>query len=148
MTIKLPTELAKKSTKFTVVYFYPKDDTPGCTQEGKDFTTYHDELARLGAVVYGVSRDNEKSHEKFKCKYNFSFELISDTEEHLCKQFDVLQLKKNYGKEYIGIERSTFLFHEGKLVKEWRNVKVEGHAKAVLEEILLFHFPQNPLMCR
>ncbi len=119
-----------------VLYFYPKDNTPGCTVEGTDFRDLHQEFARLGAVVAGVSRDSMKSHEGFKAKMGFPFPLLSDADEKLCTQFDVIRMKNMYGKKVRGIERSTFLIGpDGKLVQEWRKVKVEGHAAAVLAAV-------------
>ncbi len=119
-----------------VLYFYPKDNTPGCTVEGTDFRDLHQEFARLGAVVAGISRDSMKSHEGFKAKMGFPFPLLSDADEKLCTQFDVIKMKNMYGKKVRGIERSTFLIDpDGKLVQEWRKVKVEGHAAAVLAAV-------------
>ena len=119
-----------------VIYFYPKDNTPGCTQEGEDFRDLYKEFKKLNTEIYGVSRDSLKSHEGFKEKYKYPFELISDTEEKLCNLFDVIKEKNMYGKKYMGIERSTFLINkEGKLSAEWRKVKVNGHAAEVLEEV-------------
>ena len=122
--------------KSYVIYFYPKDNTPGCTQEGEDFRDLYKEFKKLKTEIYGVSRDSLKSHEGFKEKYKYPFELISDTEEKLCDLFDVIKEKNMYGKKYMGIERSTFLINkEGKLSAEWRKVKVNGHAAEVLEEV-------------
>ena len=122
--------------KKVVLYFYPKDNTPGCTVESKDFRDLHPEFEQENTIILGVSRDNLNSHEKFKKKFNFSFELLSDTEESLCKKFDVIKEKNLYGRKYMGIERSTFLIGEdGKLKAEWRKVKVNNHAKEVLEKI-------------
>ena len=122
--------------KSYVIYFYPKDNTPGCTQEGEDFRDLYKEFKKLKTEIYGVSRDSLKSHEGFKEKYKYPFELISDTEEKLCNLFDVIKEKNMYGKKYMGIERSTFLINkEGKLSAEWRKVKVSGHAAEVLEEV-------------
>jgi peroxiredoxin Q/BCP len=119
-----------------VLYFYPKDNTPGCTVEGADFRDLHKAFAKLGAVVAGVSRDSMKSHESFKAKMGFPFPLLSDADEKLCSQFDVIKMKNMYGKKVRGIERSTFLIGpDGKLVQEWRKVKVEGHAAAVLAAV-------------
>jgi thioredoxin-dependent peroxiredoxin len=119
-----------------VLYFYPKDNTPGCTTEGADFRDLHKWFTKAGAVVAGVSRDSLKSHENFKAKMAFPFELISDADEALCKQFDVIKMKNMYGKQVRGIERSTFLIGpDGKLVHEWRGVKVPGHAEAVLAAV-------------
>ena len=119
-----------------VIYFYPKDNTPGCTQEGEDFRDLYKEFKKLKTEIYGVSRDSLKSHEGFKEKYKYPFELISDPEEKLCNLFNVIKEKNMYGKKYMGIERSTFLINkEGKLSAEWRKVKVKGHAEEVLEEV-------------
>jgi thioredoxin-dependent peroxiredoxin len=117
-----------------VIYFYPKDDTPGCTAEGEDFRDLYTKFKRLGVGVWGVSRDGLASHEKFKAKYKFPFELISDEDEALCKAFDVIKMKNMYGKKVRGIERSTFLIDAtGVLRQEWRKVKVKGHAAEVLK---------------
>ena len=119
-----------------VLYFYPKDSTPGCTQEGQDFRDLHAKFRRQKTVIFGVSRDSLKSHEKFKEKQQFPFELISDPDEALCRQFDVIKEKKLYGRTFMGVERSTFLIDEdGKLRAEWRKVKVKGHAEEVLETV-------------
>ena len=117
-----------------VLYFYPKDDTPGCTIEGNDFTRLHESFSGNNTVIYGVSRDSIKSHEKFREKFNYTIDLISDEDESLCKLFDVIKLKKLYGKEHMGIERSTFVISpSGDILKEWIKVKVDGHAEEVLE---------------
>ena len=117
-----------------VLYFYPKDDTPGCTIEGNDFAALNDSFTDQNTVIYGVSRDSISSHEKFRKKFSFSFELISDEDEALCNQFEVIKLKKLYGKEYMGIVRSTFVISpNGEILKHWDNVKVDGHADEVLE---------------
>lgn len=116
-----------------VLYFYPKDSTPGCTTEGQNFRDRHTEFAAADTLIFGVSRDSLKSHENFKGKQAFPFELISDADEQLCQLFEVIKLKKLYGKEYLGIERSTFLIDKhGVLRQEWRGVKVPGHVEAVL----------------
>ena len=116
-----------------VIYFYPKDSTPGCTTEGQDFRDQHAAFQAANTVVFGVSRDGMRSHENFKCKQAFPFELISDKDEALCQLFDVIKLKKLYGKEYLGIDRSTFLIDsQGVLRREWRGVKVPGHVDEVL----------------
>jgi thioredoxin-dependent peroxiredoxin len=116
-----------------VLYFYPKDNTPGCTTEGNDFCDLHKEFKRAGCEVFGISRDSLKSHESFKQKMRFPFELLSDADEALCKQFGVMKEKWMYGKKVRGIERSTFVLDDkGKLAREWRGVKVPGHAQEVL----------------
>ncbi len=117
-----------------VLYFYPKDNTPGCTVEGQDFRRLADEFAELNTVILGVSKDSVKSHESFKAKFEFPFDLISDEDEGFCHSFHVIQKKKLYGREYMGIERSTFVIGEdGSVLREWRKVKVDGHAEEVLE---------------
>lgn len=119
--------------KKVILYFYPKDNTPGCTTEGQDFRDAKAKFTRQNAVILGVSRDSIKKHENFKAKQNFNFDLLSDEDESLCKQFDVIKLKKLYGKEYLGIDRSTFLIDEkGVLQEEWRGVKVKEHVDTVL----------------
>ena len=119
-----------------VVYFYPKDNTPGCTMESQQFRDLHDAFRKAGATVIGVSRDSLKSHAGFRQKFELPFELISDADEKLCSQFDVIKMKNMYGKQVRGIERSTFLFDkEGQLVREWRKVKVDGHAQEVLDAV-------------
>lgn len=119
-----------------VIYFYPKDLTPGCTIEGQDFSKLSAKFKKANTVILGVSRDTISLHERFKEKYNFKFELLSDKDEKLCKAFDVIRLKKLYGREYMGVDRSTFIIDKnGKLVKEWRKVKVKGHAEEVLSEV-------------
>ena len=116
-----------------VLYFYPKDSTPGCTTQGQGFRDSHDAFLAANTLVFGVSRDGMKSHENFKAKQGFPFELISDKDEALCQLFDVIKLKKLYGKEYLGVDRSTFLIdRNGVLRQEWRGVKVPGHVDAVL----------------
>jgi peroxiredoxin Q/BCP len=116
-----------------VIYFYPKDSTPGCTTEGQGFRDLYPAFQATNTLVFGVSRDGLKSHENFKCKQAFPFELISDKDEALCQLFDVIKLKKLYGKEYLGVDRSTFLIDKaGVLRQEWRGVKVPGHVDAVL----------------
>lgn len=119
--------------KKVVIYFYPKDSTPGCTTEGQDFRDNYNKFKRANTVVLGVSRDSIKSHENFKAKQEFPFELLSDKEETLCQLFDVIKEKNMYGKKVMGIERSTFLLDEkGILRQEWRKVKVAGHVDEVL----------------
>ncbi len=119
--------------KQIVLYFYPKDSTPGCTTEGQGFRDKIEDFAQANTLVFGVSRDGIKSHENFKAKQCFPFELISDKDEAVCQLFDVIKLKKLYGKEYLGVDRSTFLIDaQGMLRQEWRGVKVPGHVDAVL----------------
>ena len=128
--------LSELQGHWVIMYFYPKDNTPGCTQEGQDFRDLNPEFEKLGAVILGISRDTLKSHEGFKCKYGFPFELISDADESLCQLFDVIKMKNMYGKQVRGIERSTFLIDpQGRLAREWRKVSVKGHAQVVLESL-------------
>ncbi len=130
------TTVSPKSLKGqkVVLYFYPKDSTPGCTTEGQDFRDRYADFEKANTVILGVSRDGMKSHENFKAKQEFPFELISDKDEELCRLFDVIKEKNMYGRKVMGIERSTFLIDEkGVLRKEWRKVKVKGHADEVLE---------------
>jgi peroxiredoxin Q/BCP len=127
-------QLSAMKGKKIVLYFYPKDATPGCTIEGHDFTKLHNEFKSKNAEVYGVSRDSISSHEKFKDKQCYSIDLISDPEEKICRTFGVIKTKNMYGKKVLGIERSTFVIDEnGQLEKEWRGVSVEGHAQEVLD---------------
>jgi len=122
--------------KNLVLYFYPKDSTPGCTTEGQDFRDHIQQFEEANCVILGVSRDSLRKHENFKAKQCFPFELLSDEDETLCRQFDVIKLKKLYGKEYMGIDRSTFLINsEGVLLQEWRSVKVKGHVEEVLAAV-------------
>ncbi|WP_095107190.1 peroxiredoxin [Pseudomonas sp. Irchel 3E20] len=119
--------------KQVVLYFYPKDSTPGCTTEGQGFRDHYPQFQAANTEVFGVSRDSLKSHENFKAKQAFPFELISDKDEAVCQLFDVIKLKKLYGKEYMGVDRSTFLIDkDGVLRQQWRGVKVPGHVEAVL----------------
>ncbi len=119
-----------------IIYFYPKDSTPGCTTEGQNFRDMKDELAASDTIVVGVSKDSMRRHENFKTKQEFNFELISDESEEVCNLFNVIQLKKLYGKEYMGIVRSTFLIDkEGVLREHWDKVRVKGHADTVLESV-------------
>ena len=127
--------LSQLKGKQVVIYFYPKDSTPGCTTEGQGFRDHYAEFQAANTEVFGVSRDSLKSHENFKAKQGFPFELLSDKDEALCQLFDVIKLKKLYGKEYMGVDRSTFLIDKnGVLRHEWRGVKVPGHVEAVLEQ--------------
>lgn len=129
-------KLSEHSDKTIALYFYPKDSTPGCTTQGQQFRDHYAEFEKLGVEVFGISRDSLKSHENFKAKFNFPFELLSDKEELACQLFGVIKMKKMYGKEVRGIERSTFILKgNGEIVKEWRGVKVDGHVIAVLEAI-------------
>lgn len=117
-----------------VLYFYPKDATPGCTLEGHDFSKLSAQFKKAGAQVFGISRDTVKSHEKFRDKEKYKHHLLSDEDEKICKLFDVIKMKNMYGKQVRGIERSTFVIDQkGKLIKEWRKVKVAGHADEVLD---------------
>lgn len=136
MTGKSDFEFKNFKDKKIVLYFYPKDSTPGCTQEGHDFTELKAKFSRQNAVILGVSRDSLKSHENFKSKQNYKIELISDPDEKLCRYFGVIQPKSLYGKKFMGVERSTFVIDENqRLVLEWRKVKVKGHAEEVLQAI-------------
>ncbi len=129
---KLSDQLGKK----VLIYFYPRDNTPGCTQEGKDFRDHFDQFSTHNTLIVGVSRDSVKVHQGFKSKHEFPFELLSDKEETLCQLFDVIKMKNMYGKQVRGIERSTFLIDEkGVLIKEWRKVKVKTHIEEVLQAL-------------
>ncbi|MDH3590209.1 MAG: peroxiredoxin [Gammaproteobacteria bacterium] len=131
-TIRLKDLRGKK----VVLFFYPKDNTPGCTSEGEDFRDNYRKFRSRKAVVLGISRDSLKSHDKFRDKFSFPFDLVSDEDEHLCQLFDVIKDKNMYGKKVRGIERSTFLIDEkGKLRREWRKVKVNGHVDEVLDAV-------------
>jgi peroxiredoxin Q/BCP len=122
--------------KIVILYFYPKDATPGCTTEGQEFRDAYSQFKALNAEIFGISRDSLKSHENFKTKQNFPFELISDNEEHLCQLFDVIKMKSMYGKQVRGIERSTFIIDQkGQLKNEWRKVTVKGHVEEVLNTL-------------
>lgn len=132
ISFKLSDYLGKK----IILYFYPRDNTPGCTQEGKDFRDNIDQFNELNTVIFGISRDSVKVHEGFKEKQAFVFELLSDKEEKLCQLFDVIKMKNMYGKQVRGIERSTFLINEeGILIYEWRKVKVKTHIEEVLHKL-------------
>jgi peroxiredoxin Q/BCP len=127
-------ELAGRPARYTVLYFYPKDNTPGCTTEAMNFRDRYDEFKALGAAIYGISRDSLRSHDNFKAKLGLPFELISDPDEAVCSRFDVMKMKNMYGKKVRGVERSTFVIDaDGRLVKEWRGVKVNDHVQEVLD---------------
>lgn len=122
--------------QYVILYFYPKDSTPGCTTQGQDFRDNYSAFQMQNAQIFGISRDSLKSHENFKSKQNFPFELISDSEEKLCHLFDVIKMKSMYGKQVRGIERSTFIIDpEGKLIQQWRKVKVKDHVSEVLNTL-------------
>jgi len=126
--------LSRAKGSSLVLYFYPKDNTPGCTAEGQNFRDLYPQFEKLRCAIYGVSRDSLKSHESFKAKMSFPFELLSDTEEAACKLYDVIRMKNMYGRKVRGIERSTFAIDDkGVMRREWRGVKVPGHAQEVLE---------------
>lgn len=127
--------LAQLNAEWLVIYFYPKDSTPGCTTQAVDFSCLKDQFDALNTTILGVSRDSVKAHQNFTEKQNLTINLISDKEEVLCKHFDVIKEKNMYGKKVMGIERSTFIFHNGKLVKKYRKVKTAGHAEQVLEDL-------------
>ena len=121
---------------YLVMFFYPKDNTSGCTQEGVDFSENYSKFKKLNTEIFGISRDSLKSHNNFKEKYGFKFDLISDTEENICNSFSVIKEKSMYGKKYMGVERSTFIIDShGSLIQEWRKVKVKGHVDEVLKYI-------------
>ena len=122
--------------KNVVIYFYPKDSTPGCTTEGQEFRDNYKKFKKYNTEILGVSRESIKSHENFKSKQNFPFELLSDPDEKVCKAFDVMKMKSMYGRQYMGVDRSTFIVNDqGKIIKEWRSVKVKDHALEVLNFI-------------
>ena len=126
--------LSAAKGKPLVLYFYPKDNTPGCTTEGQQFRDLYPQFQKLNCAIYGISRDSIKSHENFKAKMRFPFDLLSDTDEKACKLFDVIKMKNMYGRKVRGIERSTFAIDAGGIVRrEWRGVKVPGHVQEVLE---------------
>jgi peroxiredoxin Q/BCP len=143
-TLKLPlalsggetTTLADYAGQWLVLYFYPKDSTPGCTTEGLDFNALLPKFKKLNATVLGVSRDSVKSHDNFCAKQGFKFALVSDADEKLCQAFDVIHEKNMYGRKVLGVVRSTFLISpDGRIAQEWRGAKVPGHAEAVLEAL-------------
>ncbi len=122
--------------RFVIIYFYPKDNTPGCTQEGQSFRDNIEKFTALNTVILGVSRDSVRVHEGFKCKQEFPFDLLSDADEKLCELFDVIKMKNMYGKQVRGIERSTFLIDPlGILIREWRKVKVKNHSEDILDTL-------------
>ncbi|CEI52317.1 Thiol peroxidase, Bcp-type [Acinetobacter bereziniae] len=127
--------LSELSTDWLVLYFYPKDSTPGCTTQAVSFSCIKDQFDALNTTIIGVSRDSVKAHQNFTEKQSLTINLISDKDETLCKHFDVIKEKNMYGKIVMGIERSTFIYHQGKLVKEYRKVKAAGHAEQVLEDL-------------
>ncbi|KJV40556.1 peroxiredoxin [Acinetobacter brisouii] len=127
--------LAEVASEWLIVYFYPKDSTPGCTTQAVNFSCIQDQFTEQGATIIGISRDSVKLHQNFTEKQALKINLISDKEEVLCQHFDVIKEKNMYGKKVMGIERSTFIFHNGKLVKEYRKVKAAGHAEQVLADI-------------
>ena len=128
--------LSENVGKNIVIYFYPKDSTPGCTKEGEDFRDQFEAFGSNNAIIVGVSRDSVKSHDKFICKYNFPFDLLADEDETVCQLFNVIKEKNMYGRKYMGIERSTFLIDSnGTLISEWRKVKVKGHVEEVLHAL-------------
>ena len=124
-------ELNKIKSKYTVLYFYPKDDTPGCTLETKDFSLFYNKFKKLNCEIYGISKDTIESHLKFKKKYKVKFELLSDENKIAIKEFKVWGKKKFMGKEFMGLIRSTFLLKKNVIIKEWRNVRVKGHAEEI-----------------
>ena len=129
-------DLSRLKGKKVILYFYPKDSTPGCTTEGQNFRDLYKQFKKEGTLIFGLSRESLNSHENFKTMQSFPFELISDPDEKICNQYEVIKEKSMYGRKYMGIERSTFLIDgKGKLVKEWRKVKVTGHAQEVLDTI-------------
>ena len=133
-TSDLQFNLSDYKGRFLVIYFYPKDATPGCTTQGVDFRDAYKKFQALDTEIFGISRDTLKSHENFKAKFTFPFELLSDEEEKACELFGVIKMKNMYGKQVRGIERSTFVIDpDGKLIQAWRGVKVEGHIKEVLQ---------------
>ena len=136
LTGEQTSQLSDYQGKNIVLYFYPKDNTPACTQEGQDFKAAFADFAANNCLIFGISRDSLRCHENFKAKQDFPFALISDSDEQLCQLFDVIKLKNMYGKQVFGIERSTFLIDsQGKLVFEWRKVKVKNHVAEVLKQV-------------
>ena len=133
-TAGAPFQLSKAKAKTLLLYFYPKDNTPGCTLEGQAFAELHSAFRKAGCEIYGISRDSLKSHENFKSKMDFPFELLSDPDERICEQFGVMKMKNMYGKQVRGVERSSFVLDADRTIRrEWRGVKVPGHAQEVLD---------------
>lgn len=128
-------QLSQFNNAWLVIYFYPKDSTPGCTTQATEFSQFIDKFSALDTHIIGVSRDSLKSHERFIEKQNIAFTLVSDTDEKLCRHFDVIKQKNMYGKQVMGIERSSFIFYQGQLVDSYRKVKAAGHAEFILNEI-------------
>ena len=130
-TTKKVVEFKKIKSKYIILYFYPKDDTPGCTLETRDFNSYYNKLKKLGCEIFGISKDNIESHLRFKKKYYVKFDLLSDENKSVIKQFKVWGKKKFMGKEFMSLIRSTFLIKDNNILKEWRNVRVKGHAEEI-----------------
>jgi peroxiredoxin Q/BCP len=127
-------KLSEHLNHLLIIYFYPKDATPGCTTQGQQFRDHYAEFQALNVEIVGISRDSIKSHENFKAKYQFPFDLLADTEEIACQIFDVIKMKNMYGKQVRGIERSTFIINaQGQIIREWRGVKVDGHIAEILD---------------
>lgn len=138
-TAGTPFKLSESKAKKLLLYFYPKDNTPGCTTEGQAFAELHSAFRKAGCEIYGISRDSLKSHESFKSKMDFPFELLSDSDEQVCEQFGVMKMKNMYGKQVRGIERSSFVLDADRVIRrEWRGVKVPGHAQEVLDFVKTF----------
>lgn len=128
--------LSELEQDWLILYFYPKDSTPACTVQATDFSSLYEKFQQLATIVIGVSRDSVKSHQNFTCKYELNLPLISDSDETLCRHFDVIKQKNMYGKQVMGIERSTFIFHHGELKQVYRKVKAKGHAEQVLQDLI------------
>ena len=141
-------ELNKIKSKYTVLYFYPKDDTPGCTLETKDFNSLYNKFTKLNCEIYGISKDTIESHLKFKKKYKVKFELLSDENKIAIKEFKVWGKKKFMGKEFMGLIRSTFLLKKNNIIKEWRNVRVKGHAEEIYNFIKNISYKKRPPISR
>ena len=141
-------ELNKIKSKYTVLYFYPKDDTPGCTLETKDFNSLYNKFKKLNCEIYGISKDTIESHIKFKNKYKVKFELLSDENKIAIKDFKVWGKKKFMGKEFIGLIRSSFLLKKNNIIKEWRNVRVKGHAEEIYNFIKTISYKKRPPISR